>query len=472
MKHGKFWSLACGIAVLAAALPAAGADLLSVYDRALENDPQIREAEATRRADREARPQALAALLPGLSASANAGRSWSSGSGYSERPVIDELGNITIIREPNSGSGSGNSMGWSLSLSQTVFSMSSYMSLVSSNRQVALAETSYTYAQQQLVQRVAQQYFAVLQAQDSLRAQEAGRDAYAHQFEQAEQKFEVGLIAITEVQENRAARDSANADVIDAKRRLASAEEQLRATIGELPGALNEPTAAMPLLSPDPESQDAWVAAALDQNLNLVAASLNADLARDNVKSSYNGLLPSLNLSASKSFSDSDSDRSGLGNQTLSSNSKSRSESIGLSISMNLNGLGYGNSSRTRQAQQRWIAAKERLERTTRDTERQTRDAYLGVMSEISRVQALQQALESSRVALEATEAGYEVGTRTAVDVLNSRRALILAETQFSAAKYSYLNNLITLRLAAGNLDRSVLEQINSWLAPPPAPAP
>ncbi len=138
---------------------------------------------------------------------------------------------------------------------------------------------------------------------------------------------------------------------------------------------------------------------------------------------------------------------------------------------MNLNGLGYGNNSRATQAQQRWIAAKERLERVTRDTERQTRDAYLGVISDIARVQALRQALESSRTALTATEAGMEVGTRTIVDVLNSRQQLIQAETSYSSAKYQYLNDLIALQLANGNLDRSTLEKINGWLtAPPPAP--
>ena len=145
-------------------------------------------------------------------------------------------------------------------------------------------------------------------------------------------------------------------------------------------------------------------------------------------------------------------------------------KSVQLGFSMNLNGGGYGNYSRTRQAQHNATAARERLERSSRDTERQARDAYQGVISEIARVQALQQAVESSRTSLQATEAGYEVGTRTLVDVLDSRRLLIQAETNYSAAKYSYLNNLIQLRLAAGDLDRSVLEQINQWLTVPPAP--
>ncbi len=130
---------------------------------------------------------------------------------------------------------------------------------------------------------------------------------------------------------------------------------------------------------------------------------------------------------------------------------------------------GGATESRVRQSQYQWIAAKERLERTSRTTERNARDAFLGVNSEIARVKALKQALESSRTALAATEAGYEVGTRTAVDVLTSRRLLIQAETNYSSAKYAYLNNMIQLRLASGDLDRGTIEEINRLLTVTPA---
>jgi outer membrane protein len=475
MKRGKLWSFAgSSIALLAASLPSFGADLLSVYDQALENDPQIREADATRRANREAKPQALANLLPGLSASAGRSKQWSSGSGFSEIPVIDPVTGavIRIDRQPSGGDSSGTTTQWNLSLRQTLFSLPQFVALASANRQVMQAEANFFAAQQDLVQRVARQYFAVLQAQDTVRAQEAARDAVARQLEQAERRFEVGLIAITDVQEARAARDNAAAGVIGAKRTQASAEEQLRATIGTLPPSLNEPAANMPLVSPDPASADDWVKMAMEQNAALVSSRLSADIARDSVRSTYGGFTPEIALTAGKNFSDSDSERSGIGSTTLEGNSKSNGKSLGLSFSMNLNGVGYGNYSRTRQSQQRWIAAKASLERVSRDTERQARDAFLGVKSEIERVQALRQSLESSRTALAAQEAGYEVGTRTAVDVLSSRQQLIQAETNYSSAKYSYLNNLIALRLAAGDLDRETLEEINRWLTPPQPPAP
>jgi outer membrane protein len=475
MKRGKLWSLA-GSALLMASVPSFGADLLSVYDLALENDPQIAEADANRRANREVKPQAWANLLPGLSATAGRNKQWSSGSGFSETIVIDQTApsGYRIDRTPNNGSSSGTTDQWNLQLRQTLFSVPAYMAVVTANRQVAQAEIEYVSAQQELVQRVARQYFAVLQAQDSLRAQEAARDAVARQLEQAERRFEVGLIAITDVQEARAARDNANANVIGAKRTLSSTEEQLRATIGQKPASLNEPRADMPLMSPAPASEEDWVKAALEQNASLVSSRLSADIARDTVKSTFGSFVPEVQLTAGKNFSDTDSSRDVLG-QTLDSNSKNNGKSLGLSFSLNLNGLGTGNYSRGKQSQYRWIAAKERLERVSRDTERQARDAYLGVISEISRVQALKQALESSRTALAAQEAGYDVGTRTAVDVLSYRQQLAAAETNYSAAKYSYLNNLIALRLAAGDLDRETIEEVNRWLGPPqpvtPAPA-
>ncbi len=473
MKRGKLWSVAGGVAaLLVASLPAAGEDLLQIYDQATVNDPQIREAEANRRAQREARPQAWANMLPGLTASAARTKQWSDGSGFSEVPVLDPdtLEVVGTRPEPNGGSTNGTVTQWSITLRQNLFSLPNYIALARASREVAQAEADFLSQQQQLVQRVGQQYFAVLQAKDTVRAQEAARDAIARQLEQADRRFEVGLIAITDVQEARAERDNAAAAVIAAKRALSSAEEQLRATIGEKPITLNEPAADMPLQSPVPASEEDWVKAAMDQNATLVSSRLAADIARDNVRSTAGGALPSIDLVAGKTFSDSDSTRDVGGAFTFDNASRLHGKSIGLQASMNLNGLGYGNYSRTKESQQLWIAARERLERTSRSTERQARDAYLGVISEIARVQALRQALESSRTALAATEAGYEVGTRTAVDVLTSRRLLIQAETNFSAAKYSYLNNLISLRLAAGDLDRKTLEEINRFLTvTPPA---
>ncbi|MET0281852.1 MAG: TolC family outer membrane protein [Steroidobacteraceae bacterium] len=464
MKRGKLWSGTGALALLVATLPASGADLLSVYDQALVNDPIIREAEANRRAQREARPQAIANLLPGASASAGKSRSWSDGTGFQE---FTFAGDPLPTRSDTSGNSISTSKTWGLQLRQSLFSWGDWIALRTANSQVAQAESDYLAQLQGLAQRVGQQYFAVLQSRDTVEAQEAARDAISRQLEQSERRFEVGLIAITDVQEARAERDNAAAQVIAAKRALASAEEQLRATIGEKPVSLNEPSEDMPLLSPDPASEEDWVRVSMEQNATLISSRISADIARDSVRSSYGGYLPSVELVAGRNYSDSDGRRIATNGQVTTSGSETYGKSLALQFSVNLNGLGYGTYSRTKQSEYLWIAAKERLERTSRNTEREARDAYLGVNSEIARVQALKQALESSRTALAATEAGYEVGTRTAVDVLTSRRLLIQAETNYSAAKYSYLNNLIQLRMAAGDLDRSTLEEINRWLTVP-----
>jgi outer membrane protein len=477
MKRGLLWSGLAGVASVLAA-PVHAADLLSVYDQALVNDPQIREADATRRAVHEAKPQAIGALLPQVTGSAGRSRTWSDGTGFNQ---FSFAGSPNVQTSDSSGNSLNNTDQWGLTIRQNVFSWANWVNLRMANHEVAQSEADYLTALQSLAQRVAQQYFAVLQAQDTVEANEAARDAVALQLQQAERRFEVGLIAITDVQETRAERDNASAAVIAAKRALSSAEENLRATIGEIPGGLNEPGEDMPLQSPNPTSEEDWVRAAMEQNSALISSRLAADIARDQVRGAFNGHLPSIDLVAGRTYSDADGRRisSAVGGQNTASASESYGKSLSLQVTMPIFSGGV-TQSRVRESQYRWIAAKERLERTSRTTERNARDAFLGVNSEIARVQALKQALESSRTALSATEAGYEVGTRTTVDVLNSRRLLIQAQTSYSAAKYSYLNNMIQLRLAAGDLDRSTVEQINRLLtvpagtrpAQPAAPAP
>ena len=470
MKRGFLRSCLGGVATtMLLAAPSYGVDLLGVYDQALINDPQIREAEATRRADREVRPQAIGALLPQLAGNAGKNRQWSDGTGFSQQPVLNpQTGQVTVLTTGTGGEGINTTKTWGLQARQSVFSWANWMNLRMANHEVAQAEADYMVAMQSLGQRVAQQYFAVLQANDTLKAAEGAREAVQRQLDQSERRFEVGLIAITDVQDARSARDEAAAAVIASKRALASAEEQLRATIGEKPDSLNEPAENMPLVSPNPASEDEWVKLAMEQNLSLVSSRLAADIARDQVNGSYNNFLPQVDLTAGRTFTDLDGNNVSNG-LALGSGRETYGKSVSLQITMPLFTSGT-NLSRTRQSQYRWIAAKERLERTSRNTERTARDAYLGVTSEMARVQALKQGLESSQTAMAATEAGYEVGTRTSVDVLDQRRRLIQAQTNYSSAKYSYLNNIIALRLAAGDLDRSVIEEINRWLTVPVQP--
>ena len=213
----------------------------------------------------------------------------------------------------------------------------------------------------------------------------------------------------------------------------------------------------------------------MEQNLALTSSRLGAEIARDNVRTAFGGHLPTVDLVVGKSHSESDDIKDFppapgfAGDSAPSSTDIDTDKSISLQVQVPIWSSG-GTHSRVKQESYRWQAAKQRVERVSRETERTARDAYLGVMSEISRVEALKQALESSRTALKATEAGYDVGTRTAIDVLAARRTLVQSYTNYARSRYDYMLNVLRLKQAAGILDRKALEDVNSWLEPPPPP--
>lgn len=454
-------------ALLAAALvaltsPAADAaeDLLDVYQRALQSDPQIREAEANYLAAAEVKPQARSFILPQISFDGSYTDSSSEGSNTFPQfdPLLGSVRNITTESETDS-----ETTRWQVDLRQTVFRWDQFISLKQSDKRVNQAAADFEAAKQNLLLRVADAYFNVLAAQDTVDSEAGAREAIGRQLEQAEKRFEVGLIAITDVQEAKAAFDQAVASEIAAKRSLATSQEFLREITGEYIQDLEAPGDDLPLVSPSPADQDAWVETAQAQNLALVASRLATEIARDDIRIQRAGRYPTLDLVASKTDSDTDAFRTFGGAAGGPADSESEGDSIVLQFSVPIFSGGLV-SSRVRESVYRHRAAKESLERVARETERQTRDAYLGVLSEISRVRALRQALESSQTALKATEAGFEVGTRTTVDVLDARRRLLQAETNLDRSRYDYILNVLRLKQAAGILTVEELETVNDWL--------
>ena len=435
--------------------------LLEIYQQALQSDPLIHEAEARRLAALEAAPQARGALLPQISASGDWTNSETSGTSVD----ADASGNFGTF----SSESDNDVKQWQVSLRQTLFRWDQIVGLRRADKIVAKAEADREAAQQDLIVRVTQRYFDVLAAEDRLRAINADKQAIARQLEQAKQRFEVGLIAITDVQESQAAYDQAVADEIGAKRSLATAREFLREITGSYVSELSAPKDDLPLNSPVPASEKDWVDLAMSQNLSLVAARLDEELARDQISIQKNGHYPSVDLVVSTGNRDSESDRSVNGSPFFPADSDGDSDSISVQVTVPLFAGGQ-TSSRVRQAVYEHRAEREQLQRVTRETERQARDAYLGVLSEISRVKALEQAVASSRTALEATEAGFEVGTRTIVDVLNSQFALYQSITNYYQARYDYILNAMRLRQAAGNLQVQDLERLDQWLAPRKTP--
>ncbi len=440
---------------LAAAQASAQETLMDIYQRALQNDPTIREAEARYLANAEVRPQARSQLLPSLQLTSRR-----SGSFQEQSAVVDP---VTAQLFPGQETDT-DSTSWQLGVNQAIFDWSRIVTLKQADKRVAQAEIEYEVAKQQLLLRVAEAYFNVLAAEDSLEAQVVARQAFERQLEQARRRFEVGLIARTDVEETQAAFDRSVAAEIEAQRILATEQERLREIIGEYVVDLASPGDELPLVSPDPENPDEWVRAALQQNLALISARLQADIAQDDIRLARAERLPRLTLQSSYSSDDFGGETRVKGvpdPRPITRDTEGYNWSINLTVPLFTGGL---NSSRIQQSVYSHRASVQAVERVARETERATRDAYLGVVSSISQVRALRQAVASAQTALEATEAGYEVGTRTSVEVQTSLEALTRAQTDYAAARYNYILNRLRLMQAAGTLAVSDIEQVDGWL--------
>lgn len=446
--------LLAGLLTLGLALPAAAADLLEAYSLAKDNDPEIQAAEANYRAAQEASPQAWAGYLPQISGS------YTLSNTDTDRSGEQFFGGQTFPSEYTEDS---DNTQWSLNLRQTVFNWGSIKQIGKAKADVAKAEADYLAAQQTLIVRVSERYFDLLRALDSLEAARINREAIGRQLEQTKKRFEVGLIAITDVQESQAAYDQAMADEIAAERQISTARERLRVVVGQYIDNPAAPVQGMPLAKPEPADAASWVNMALEQNLSIIANRFNVESAQKTVDIRRSGHFPTLDLVARHSDSDSDFTAQQLGNPQSTGTSAFAQDYVGIELSVPIFSGGR-TQSEVRQAAAQASAAKANLNLAVRNTESQARDAYLGVTSDISRVEALRQALESSRTALKATQAGYEVGTRTAVDVLDARRNELRALVNYKNARYDYILNTLRLKQAAGTLSGEDVERIAAFM--------
>lgn len=419
--------------IAASLLSATGAqaeNLLQVFQAASSNDPTLRASAATRDATKESLPQAEANFLPQISGSVTADTHLSS-SDYESHRI-------------------------SLSLTQSLFSKANLATLAQADQQVAQADAEYQAAEQALIIRVSEGYFAVLRALDDVEFQRADKSAISRQLEQASKRYEVGLIAITDVHEAQARYDQAVAGEIDAENTLRSRLEDLREITSETYRTVNPLGETLDLNLPSPAKMEEWVNAAIEQNLTLVAATHATAAAKQGASVQRAGHYPTLDLVASTFSAE---------NAASATAGSSDDTTIGLQLSVPIY-TGGSTSSLTRQAEYSYVATRENEELTRRKVEADTRDAYRGIESAISRVNALEQVLLSSQSALDATEAGFEVGTRTIVDVLNAQRTLYGSVRDLKSARYDYLINTLLLKQAAGTLNVADIEQINSLLTP------
>jgi outer membrane protein len=428
--------------------------LLEIYQQALQSDPLIHEAEARRMAALESEPQARSFYLPQIDFSGDYTRTNQSG----ENVGTDSGGPFLEAIENNT-----KGTRWQFSLRQSLFRWDQIVGMRRADKIVARAEADREAAQQDLIVRVTRRYFDVLAAEDRLTSIHANKQAIARQLEQAKQRFDVGLIAITDVQESQAAYDQSVASEIGAKRELATAREFLREITGQHVGNLSAPKTDFPLQNPIPSDEASWIDLSLSQNLALVASRLDEQIANDEISFQRNGHYPRLELVATAGETDNTTDRTLNGIGPFPADSSGKNDSIGIQLVVPLF-AGGGTRSRVREAVYLHRASRNQLQRITRETEREARDAYLGVLSEISRVEALERSVESSTTALEATQAGFDVGTRTIVDVLDSQFLVYVAITNFYQARYDYILNAMRLRQAAGTLQVQDLEGLDRWL--------
>ncbi|MCE9841439.1 outer membrane channel protein TolC [Proteus terrae] len=418
-------------------------DLLQVYQKAKDSNPELRKSLAERNQAFEKINEARGSLLPQLGLGASADYK----SGYRD------------ARDTES-----NSIGASLTLTQSVFNMALWRQLNMQEKTAGMSDVTYQTSQQKLILDTATAYFDVLRAIDSLSFIEAQKEQVYRQLDQTTQRFNVGLVAITDVQNARANYDSVLAQEVVGRNQLDNALEKLRQVSGIY--YINLASLNIDRFSTtSPDSIEKLLKDAEERNLSLLSARLGQDLARENIRLAQSGHLPTVDLNASTGVSNSHSHGSALPPATVgnSRNSYNGQNSIGLSVSIPLY-TGGRTSSQVEQAQYGFTSASEQLESVYRSIVQIARSSYNNISASISSIKAYQQVVVSAQSSLDATEAGYQVGTRTIVDVLNATTTLYDAKQKLSNARYDYLINQLNIEYARGTLNENDLIQLNNTL--------
>ncbi|TFH86489.1 type I secretion protein TolC [Billgrantia azerbaijanica] len=434
--------------VSALAAPAQAADLLTIARDALENNAELASARAQSGGVAAGRDVERADLLPQLSASGSVthDRQYESqqadtqfsGGGFSQQAVDNAF----------------NSASLGLEATQALYDARNSREVERAEREIDQQTYRLAATEQQVLIDVASAYFEILRAYEILEARRAQERAIGRQLEQAREQFEVGLIAITEVEEAKAAFDQARAERITAESSLQVSFEALERLTGERYASIEAPGEAMPIELPSPAERDQWVALAMENNPLVLASQAGVEVSRSGVDIARAGRLPTLDAFANYQYADSDS-------EVLTGHSSNSQVGVRLSVPLYTGGR---TSASIRQNTYLLESSQYDFEDQRRDTVQQVRSFYTQVSNDVSTVEARAQAVVSNQSALDATRAGYEVGTRNIVDVLNAEQNLYDAVADHASARYDYVINLLTLRQQAGTLDASAIEEVNAWL--------
>ena len=435
-------------------------DLIQIYGEARASDPQLAGAEATNQATSENIDQARSALLPQIGASLDYSKSVGNRSGL--QLITSADGSQNLVNVTSSADNYGRTL--SGRLDQSILDLSKWTTLRSARATAKAGDATYEAAQQDLLIRVATAYFDVLTAEDALKFAQANEQALNRQMEQAQQRFDVGLSAITDVNDAKAQHDTAVASVITSQNTLDDNKEALRQLTNKQPGELNKLREKLPLDKPNPENPESWVSVAVEQNPTLSSYQYQLEAANQNINTARAGHLPTISgqilYSKAPTWTDATSSRL---NQSFHTNTDSWSTTVGLSLNVPIFSGGY-TQSRVRQSIYNRDAAQDQFELQKRLVERSTRNSYRAVIAGASQVEATRQAVVSAQSSLDATQAGYEVGTRTIVDVLISQQQLLSAQSSYSQARHAFVLNGLRLKQAAGIIEVKDLEAVNVLL--------
>ena len=437
----KLFPILIGLGLTGFSAMSQAENLLQVYQQARISNPDLRKSAADRDAAFEKINEARSPLLPQL----GLGADYTYTSGF--RDYKDQNSNVT------SGS---------LQLTQVLFDMSKWRALTLQEKNAGIQDVTYQTDQQTLILNTATAYFKVLAAIDTLSFTEAQKQAIYRQLDQTTQRFNVGLVAITDVQNARSQYDAVLANEVTARNDLDNAVEELRQVTGNYYPELaslnvdgfktNKPSAVNALLK-EAESR----------NLSLLQARLSQDLAREQIRQAQDGHLPTLSLSASSGVSNTSYDGSKTRDNAQYRDNDAGQNKIGLSFSLPLYQGGMVNS-QVKQAQYNFVGASEQLESAHRSVVQTVRSSFNNVNASISSINAYKQAVVSAQSSLDAMEAGYSVGTRTIVDVLDATTTLYNAKQQLSNARYNYLINELNIKSALGTLNEQDLVALNNTL--------
>jgi outer membrane protein len=426
--------------------------LKDIYSLSLDNDPQLRADAAAYRAGKEALTLGRANLLPQITAQAI----------YSQTEQ-DSVQALVAGQAPQKIGVESENSTYSATLTQPLFNMAAWFGYQQGKSLSQLAESQFSAAQQNLIIRSSEAYFNVLRGIDNMETAQSEEKALHHQLEQTRQRFEVGLTAITDVHEAQAAYDNATAITLGARGQLGIAFEELEVLTGQNHEAVAPLVNSFPVLNPVPATREDWVETSLQNNYDLKIAKHNAKASKSNARSKASNHLPT--VTALVTYTDMNDTNTDLFGAPISSNDSRSYDGTTVAVQLDIPLFtGLRASGERRQAYAQQNQAQEIYNKTQRNIIQASRALHLSVVTGVAQVKARQQAIKSNQSALEATQAGYEVGTRNLVDVLIAQRNLFSAKRNFDNTRYDYIINMLKLKEVAGNLTPEDILKLDEWL--------